>query len=65
MILADDIKSDILVGNAMNLVRDNAKVGKAKKAAAKKTAKEEKAEAPAEEKKPARKPRAKKTADAE
>ena len=68
MILADDLKADILVGNAMKLVRDNAKVGKAKKAAAKKTtkaAKEEKAEAPAEEKKPARKPRAKKTADAE
>ena len=68
MILADDLKADILVGNAMKLVRDNAKVGKAKKAAAKKTtkaAKEEKVEAPAEEKKPARKPRAKKTADAE
>ena len=68
MILADDLKADILVGNAMKLVRDNAKVGKVKKAAAKKTtkaAKEEKVEAPAEEKKPARKPRAKKTADAE
>ena len=68
MIYAEDLKADILVGNAMKLVRDNAKVGKAKKAAAKKTtkaAKEEKVEAPAEEKKPARKPRAKKTADAE
>ena len=68
MILADDLKADILVGNAMKLVRDNAKVGKAKKAAAKKTtkvAKEENAETPAEENKPARKPRAKKTAAAE
>ena len=66
MILADDLKADILVGNAMKLVRDNAKVGKAKKAAAKKTtkaAKEEKTDAPVEEKKPARKPRAKKTAE--
>ena len=66
MIHADDLKADILVGNAMKLVRDNAKVGKAKKAAAKKTtkaAKAENTEAPVEEKKPARKPRAKKTAE--
>ncbi len=63
MILAEDLKGDILVGHAMKLVRENAKVGKAKKAAAKKTAKAEKEEAPAEEKKPARKPRAKKTAE--
>ena len=65
MILADDLKADILVGNAMKLVRDNAKVGKAKKATTKKTtkAKAEKEEAPDEEKKPARKPRAKKTAE--
>jgi trigger factor len=64
MILADDLKADILVGSAMKFVRENAKIGKAKKAAAKKTtktAKAEKEEAPAEEKKPARKPRAKKT----
>ena len=67
MILADDLKADILVGSAMKFVRENAKVGKAKKAAAKKTttkaAKAEKEEAPAEEKKPARKPRAKKTTE--
>lgn len=63
MILAEDLKADILVGHAMKFVRENAKVGKAKKAAAKKTAKAEKEEAPAEEKKPARKPRAKKTAE--
>ncbi len=66
MILADDLKADILVGSAMKFVRENAKIGKAKKAAAKKTTKTEKAEkeeAPAEEKKPARKPRAKKTTE--
>ena len=67
MILADDLKADILVGSAMKFVRENAKIGKAKKAAAKKTttkaAKAEKEEAPAEEKKPARKPRAKKTTE--
>ena len=61
MILAEDLKADVLVGHAMKFVRDNAKVGKAKKATTKKAAKEETAEAPAEEKKPARKPRAKKT----
>ena len=62
MILADDLKTDILVGHAMKFVRDNAKVGKAKKATAKKADKaESKEDAPAEEKKPARKPRAKKT----
>ena len=60
MILADDLKADVLVGHAMKLVRDNAKIGKAKKATAKKAAKAETEEAPAEEKKPARKPRAKK-----
>ena len=59
MILAEDLKADVLVGHAMKLVRENAKIGKAKKASAKKTTKTE-AEAPAEEKKPARKPRAKK-----
>ena len=63
MILAEDLKADILVGHAMKFVRENAKVGKAKKAAAKKTDKAEKEEATAEEKKPARKPRAKKTAE--
>ena len=67
MILADDLKADILVGSAMKFVRENAKIGKAKKAAAKKTttkaAKAAKEEAPAEEKKPARKPRAKKTTE--
>ena len=61
MINADDLKADVLVGHAMKFVRDNAKVGKAKKATTKKAAKAETAEAPAEEKKPARKPRAKKT----
>ena len=60
MILADDLKADVLVGHAMKLVRDNAKIGKAKKATAKKAPKAETEEAPAEEKKPARKPRAKK-----
>ena len=60
MILADDLKADVLVGHAMKLVRDNAKIGKAKKATTKKAPKAETAEAPAEEKKSARKPRAKK-----
>ena len=60
MILAEDLKADVLVGHAMKLVRENAKIGKAKKATAKKAAKAETEEAPAEEKKPARKPRAKK-----
>ncbi len=71
MILAEDLKADIVVGHAMKLVRDNAKLGKAKKSTTTKktttkttkTAKAEKEEAPAEEKKPARKPRAKKTAE--
>ena len=63
MILAEDLKADILVGHAMKFVRENAKVGKAKKAEAKKTDKAEKEEATDEEKKPARKPRAKKTAE--
>ena len=61
MINADDLKADVLVGHAMKFVRDNAKVGKAKKATTKKAPKAETTEAPAEEKKPARKPRAKKT----
>ena len=61
MINAEDLKADVLVGHAMKFVRDNAKVGKAKKATTKKAPKAETAEAPAEEKKPARKPRAKKT----
>ena len=61
MILADDIKADLVVAAAMKLVRENVK------APAKKTTKKaaEKAEAPAEEKaaeeKPAKKPAAKKT----
>ena len=60
MILADDIKADLVVGAAMKLVKENVK------APAKKTTKKaEKAEAPAEEKaaeeKPAKKPAAKKT----
>ena len=63
MINADDLKADVLVGHAMKFVRDNAKIGKAKKATTKKAAKAETEEAPAEEKKPARKPRAKKTAE--
>jgi trigger factor len=61
MINADDLKADVLVGHAMKFVRDNAKVGKAKKATTKKAPKAETTEAPAEEKKPTRKPRAKKT----
>ncbi len=36
MILAEDLKADILVGNAMKFVRDNAKITKAKKATTKK-----------------------------
>ena len=63
MINADDLKADVLVGHAMKFVRDNAKVGKAKKATTKKAPKAETTEAPAEEKKPARKPRAKKTTE--
>ena len=60
MILADDIKADLVVGAAMKLVKENVK------APAKKTTKKaEKAEAPADEKtaeeKPAKKPAAKKT----
>ena len=62
MILAEDLKADVLVGHAMKFVRDNAKVGKAKKASAKKAPKAEE-DAPAEEKKPARKPRAKKATE--
>ena len=61
MIAAEDIKADLLVGAAMKLVRENAKVGAAKKkAATKKAAPKAEAEAVAEEK-PAKKPAAKKT----
>ncbi len=59
MILAEDIKADLLVGAAMKLVHDKAKVTKAKKS----TAKKSDGEAPA--KKPAAKKSAKKAADAE
>ena len=60
MILAEDIKADLLVAAAMKLVKENAKIG-AKKAATKaKAEKAEKAEDAAE--KPAKKPAAKKTA---
>ncbi len=59
MIAADDIKADLLVGAAMKLVRENAKVSgaKAKKASTKKAAPKAEAEgeAKAEEKKPAAK----------
>ena len=62
MILAEDLKADLLVGAAMKFVRDNAKITKAKKAASKK---ETAAEA-SEEKKPAAKKSTKKVkADAE
>ena len=44
IVLAEDLKADVLVGHAMKLVRENAKIGKAKKAAAKKTTKTAKAE---------------------
>ena len=59
MIAAEDIKADLLVGAAMKLVRENAKVSgaKAKKASTKKAAPKAEAEgeAKAEEKKPAEK----------
>ena len=57
MIMAEDIKADLLVAAAMKFVKENAKIG-AKKAATK--AKAEKADDAAE--KPAKKPAAKKTA---
>ena len=41
MILVEDLNADIIVSKALKLVRENAKLGKAKKAAAKKTAKVE------------------------
>ena len=41
MILVEDLNADITVSKALKLVRENAKLGKAKKAAAKKTAKAE------------------------
>ena len=41
MILVEDLNADITVSKALKLVRDNAKLGKAKKATAKKTAKAE------------------------
>ena len=52
MIAAEDIKADLLVGAAMKLVRENAKVSgaKAKKASTKKAAPKAEAEAVAEEK---------------
>ena len=61
MIAAEDIKADLLVGAAMKLVRENAKVSgaKAKKASTKKAA--TKAEAEGEEKAEEKKPAAKKT----
>lgn len=67
MILSDDLKADILVGNAMKFVRDNAKVGKAKKVAEKKAAKSDAEPAKKTEKKTTvksdeKKPAAKKTA---
>ena len=61
LIHADDLKKDILVGNAMKLVRENAVITAAKKKpAAKKTA-TKKAEGEAEAEDPAKKPAAKKT----
>lgn len=61
MIAAEDIKADLLVGAAMKLVRENAKVSgaKSKKASTKKAA--PKAEAEGEEKAEEKKPAAKKT----
>ena len=61
MIAAEDLNADILVGKALALVKDNAKISvpKAKKAAAKKTAK--KAETEGEEAPKAKKTTTKKT----
>ena len=61
MIAAEDLNADILVGKALKLVRENAKIGapKAKKTTAKKTAKAEDGEAP--KKTTAKKTAAKKT----
>ncbi len=62
MIAADDIKADMLVGVAMKFVKDNAKIGAAKKKAAPKKKAEPKAEneEASSEEKPAKKPAAKK-----
>ena len=68
MVAAEDLKADLVVGAAMKLVKDNAKIGAKKKAAPKKKAAakpaEEAAEAPAEEKPAAKKPASKKTTTA-
>ncbi len=61
MIAAEDIKADMLVGAAMKFVKDNAKVGAAKKKAAPKKKAEKPAEEAATEEKPAKKPAPKKT----
>ena len=62
MILAEDLKADLLVGAAMKFVRENAQITKAKKAASKKATAAE----ASEEKKPAAKKSTKKAkADAE
>ena len=63
MIAAEDIKADLLVGAAMKLVRENAKVSgtKAKKASTKKAAPKAEAEAVAEEKPAAKKTTTKKS----
>ena len=65
MIAAEDLNADIVVGKALKLVRENAKVGapKAKKASTKKAA--PKAEETAEEAPKAKKTTTKKTAKAE
>ena len=71
MIAAEDLNADILVGKALDLVRENAKVSapKAKKAAAKKTTKKAEAaegeEAPKAKKTTTKKTTAKKAAKAE
>ena len=64
MIAAEDLNADIVVGKALKLVKENAKIGapKAKKAAAKKTtAKKAEAEAEVEEAPKAKKTTTKKT----
>lgn len=65
MIAVEDIKADMLVGAAMKFVKDNAKIGAAKKKAApKKKAAEAPADAEADAEAPAKKPAAKKTSTA-
>ncbi len=59
MIAEEDIKADMLVAAAMKFVKDNAKIGAAKKKAAPKKKAAEATDAPAEEA-PAKKPAAKK-----